>query len=874
MTTINENKFYQALESIFTGANIEGDSGYVNLLKIKSSYYKLILEEFKKSVNNEQIITDSFKEEFFDKLYSFFEKYFSESGSVYFVKTANWQRVYEQVYTDNKDVVLFWKTHMLYYVKSDILFQSIDVHITDEESKQDYHFFFDVGNLQAKQNNEKKALIFSFREIKEEKDSVDVINGKQGKKTFVFDVSYSERGNKIKIDDIIKATKIPEAIIEKAFATFKKQSEVDFFINKNAEKFLTEQLDMYLHQILLNEENKFEQKRLDQLKIIKSFALKIIKFISQFEDELVRVWNKPKFALNSNYVITIDKLSDEIITKIAKHKNLQGQIKEWQELGMVDEKFTFNDLENNDLLKTKNDKYTFLPIDTKYFKDIELEILSLFDNIDEALDGRLIHSENYQALNTLSEKYKEKVQCIYIDPPYNAPASEIIYANNYKHSSWLTLMDNRIEIAKKLLTEDGVFECAIDKQEQENLGKLLENRFNDYDKTCVSIVHNPRGIQGDNFSYNNEYTYFLAPRKGIINVQSINKEDYEYSQLRKWGGESERNTAKNCFYPIIIKNGKITSAGDVCDENFHPKKIEKNGSEIYIYPIDSNGVERKWRYAKDSFESIKDYLIIEGDVNFDFDIKLPQINASYKTVWVNSKYDAGTYGKKILNQIVPNNGFDFPKSLYNVQDCILAGSQNNSLILDFFPGSGTTAHAIIDLNRNNPESKRKYILTELGNHFNTVILPRIKKVCFSDKWKDGKVQEGQGITQFFKYYKLEQYEDTLRNMKYKDNSPNSIFDNRKAFEQYVFYADQKFAHILGTGKETLEVDFDKLYPNIDFAETISNLLGLPIKKITKTSVVLQDGDSEKEIKTDYKSMNESEKLAFVRLLKPALWWGA
>ncbi len=165
MSNINENKFYQALENIFTGANIEGDSGYVNLLKIKSSYYKLILAQFKKEIDLDQTITDYFKEEFFDKLYSFFEKYFSESGSVYFVKTANWQRVYEQVYTDNKDVVLFWKTHMLYYVKSDILFQSIDVNITDEESKQDYNFFFDVGNLQAKQNNEKNALIFSFREI-------------------------------------------------------------------------------------------------------------------------------------------------------------------------------------------------------------------------------------------------------------------------------------------------------------------------------------------------------------------------------------------------------------------------------------------------------------------------------------------------------------------------------------------------------------------------------------------------------------------------------------------------------------------------------------------------------------------------------------
>ena len=102
MSNINENKFYEALENIFTGANIEGESGYVNLLKIKSQYYKLILEKFKEQVDAESIIDDSFKEEFFDKLYSFFEKYFSESGSVYFVKTANYQRVYEKVY--NKSV--------------------------------------------------------------------------------------------------------------------------------------------------------------------------------------------------------------------------------------------------------------------------------------------------------------------------------------------------------------------------------------------------------------------------------------------------------------------------------------------------------------------------------------------------------------------------------------------------------------------------------------------------------------------------------------------------------------------------------------------------------------------------------------------------
>lgn len=864
MSQINETRFYQALENIFTGANIEGESGYVNLLKIKSSYYKQILEQFKKEVNKEQVITDSFKEEFFDKLYSFFEKYFSESGSVYFVKTANWQRVYEQVYTDNKDVVLFWKTHMLYYVKSDILFQNIDVEIPDEENDISYNFFFDVGNLVAKQNNEKKTLIFTFRELKEEQKSAD--SETQNKKVFVFDVAYSKKGNKTKTEEIAVKTKLPEAIIEKAFATFKKQSEVDFFINKDAEKFLIGQLDMYLHQILLNDENKFDQKRLDQIKTIKAFAKKIINFIAQFEDELVCVWNKPKFALDSSYVITIDKLNDDVIEKISNHNRLKEQVTEWQNLGMIEESFDFSNRE---------EKHKYLPLDTKYFKDIEIEILGIFDNIDEALDGRVIHSDNYQALNTLREKYKNKVQCIYIDPPFNAPASEIIYVNNYKHSSWLTLMDNRMQIAKQFLSKDGVFECAIDKQEQENLGKLLENDFPDREKVCVTIIHNPSGAQGDNFSYTNEYTYFIYPNKKRI-IGEVEREEYDVRNFRDVTGEdSLRGAAKNCFFPIYVKDGKIMGFGDVCADDFHPNiNLEKNDGVIEVYPVDPQGIERKWRFARQTVEAIKDSLeptfLTKRGV---WDIKRRKNIFSPKTVWTDKKYSANNHGTQLLNNIIPNNGFDYPKSLYNIQDCIVVGSQDDSLVLDFFPGSGTTAHAVIDLNKKDPCSTRKYILTELGEHINTVIIPRIKKVCYTDKWKEGKAQEGQGISHFFKYYALEQYEDTLRNMRYKNSSPKSIFDVKKSFEQYIFYADQKFADVLTVDNDRLEIDFEKLYANIDFAETISNLLGLPLKKITKNSVILQEGKDEREIKTDYANMSSEEKLAFVRLLKPLLWWG-
>jgi len=157
MVKNKEDKFYKALEEIFLGTEIEGDSGYINLLKIKSNYYKIILKEFKEKIDSDELVSDVFREELFDQLYSFFYKYFSESGSVYFLKTANWQRVYEKVYSDNDDVTLFWKTHMLYYVKSDTLFKSLSIKQGDNE------FFFDASSLENKQSNEKKEVIFTLK---------------------------------------------------------------------------------------------------------------------------------------------------------------------------------------------------------------------------------------------------------------------------------------------------------------------------------------------------------------------------------------------------------------------------------------------------------------------------------------------------------------------------------------------------------------------------------------------------------------------------------------------------------------------------------------------------------------------------------------
>ena len=223
-----EEKFNNALRDVFVGAKVEGESGYINLMRIKARYYeKGVFPKLQQDINEALKPFPTFHDELFEKLYDFFHRYFSESGSIYFRYTPLHQNVYEKVYTNDKDVMLFWKTRMLYYVKTDRLFKSIEVEVDGQK------FFFDVSTLEHKKANEKRNIVYSFKEKR--------------KDMLVFTVAYSEKGKKTKTDDILKALrqdgdKISEDILERAFRIFEKQSEVDYFINKDAKAFLNQSL--------------------------------------------------------------------------------------------------------------------------------------------------------------------------------------------------------------------------------------------------------------------------------------------------------------------------------------------------------------------------------------------------------------------------------------------------------------------------------------------------------------------------------------------------------------------------------------------------------------------------------------------------------
>lgn len=343
-------------------------------------------------------------------------------------------------------------------------------------------------------------------------------------------------------------------------------------------------------------------------------------------------------------------------------------------------------------------------------------------------DNLIIKGNNLLVISSLLKRYEGRVKCVYIDPPYNptSNANTFAYNNSFNRSTWLVFMKTRLQMAKRFLTSDGVLIVAIDKNEQPRLQILIEEIFPEYDVDCITVIHNPRGTIGTNFSYTHEYAIFVTPKgKKTICSRTLSEDEIEWSPLRNWGGESLRTDAKNCFYPIIVKDEKIIGFGDVSDDAFHPtSQTEQHGDKYYIYPIDTKGIERKWRYARQTVESIFDLLRVKK-TKAGYDIEIGKNFGTYKTVWTDSKFDASVNGTQLLKDLVPNTVFSYPKSLYTVIECVnsVVKEDKDALILDFFGGSGTTGHAVMEINKQDG-GHRRFILAEQMDYVETDTLVR------------------------------------------------------------------------------------------------------------------------------------------------------
>ena len=200
----------------------------------------------------------------------------------------------------------------------------------------------------------------------------------------------------------------------------------------------------------------------------------------------------------------------------------------------------------------------------------------------------------------------------------------------------------------------------------------------------------------------------------VIADRKIDKQDITWSQFRNWGAESERRDARNCFYPVIVRNNQVVGFGDVSADSEHPKQTEIYDGVAHVYPIDTSGVERKWRYARQSADSVL-RLLRARKREGGYEIEIGKDSGLHRTVWTDKKYDANENGTRLLKALVPNAPFSFPKSLWAVYDCISAATQNDpsAIVLDFFAGSGTTGHALLEMNKND-NGRRRYILVQIA----------------------------------------------------------------------------------------------------------------------------------------------------------------
>jgi len=606
----------------------------------------------------------------------------------------------------------------------------------------------------------------------------------------------------------------------------------------------------------------------------------VIDFISQFEDELVKIWNKPKFVRNSHYVLTLDKLgSSPVLEKLLVHPNLPQQVQEWRDLGMNDEDFRLEILNQKDLAGTPlHPQYQYLPIDTRYFSDLELDILALFDDLDAALDGWLVHSENYQALNTTLPKFNGRVRCIHIDPPYNTNSSGFLYKNNFQHSSWLSMMFDRLQLSQSLLDNKGVLACHIDENEYERLWLLLSNMaFNNLGTLSWDKRNAMTGGKG--IATQHEYiTLSSNSNDVVVNIDSkIFVEILEKAQsLIAANGGKVNNTVRK-KYTTWLKTLSERYGGEVpykyidddgsVYQSVSLRAPEKRTDPKFFIPLNHPVTGKPCPVPPNGFSRTPETLqsmLEAGDILFGEDEKVQPRQKSRLTPetekQITSVIQNGNKGKADVDALGIEFPYCHPVSLYESIIGSLTKGQPNAIVLDYFAGSGTSAHSVMSLNRADG-GKRKYILVEMGEHFNTVILPRIKKVAFSDKWKDGKANGGAGLSHFLKYYELEQYEDVLRRAHYTDAD---LFHNpyEDPYHSYVFLRDMKMLDSVEIDEEGNKAHFhpERLYPDIDLAETLSQRRGKWIKRITAEYVEFQDGERMSLTDPDWQT------------IKPLVWW--
>lgn len=890
--TLYEQKFRDILAEILQLDQAELDFGIYRIMNQKRKDIEAFLNnrlvpEVTKILKAQTAAgTDisAMENEVFSHLAKFFSRYY-EGGD--FISKRRYKDDAYAIPYSGEEVKLYWANADQYYIKTSEYFKNYSFVLPT--SRRKVHFV--LRDADTEQNNNKAANNMERRfQLCEE----DCIAEEDGELNIFF--TYELIPKTTKQDALIKdaEAKIISSFAEGKYADFAElvnekvpteknkertllmkhlqdytaKNNFDYFIHKDLGGFLRRELDFYIKNEIMfldDLDATHIMEHLAQVKAIKQVGEKIITFLAQLEDFQKKLWLKKKFVVGCDYCITLDRIPRTLYLEIIANDE---QRKEWVRLFAIDE--IKGDMMTEGYSEPLTEKFLednpFLVLDTKFFSaEFKHKLVGSMEKVDEECNGLLINSENFQALELLQEKCSERVQNIYADPPYNTSASEIMYKNSYKHSSWLSLLEDRIRLGKKLLLDSGIQCTTIDDVEQSRLSLLLQDTFAELpDAVTIRIKPSGRPIP-NGFAISHEYALFSKKNLGTSIARLTHSEEqaaryrekddkgrFLWELLRKAGSNSFRENRPTMYYPLFVNtNSLIVRLPKMrYEERTSEFVLEEQplADEQIVFPIKDDGKEGRWYYGVERAVNEQHELKAVRNNRSSFDIyrrRRPNEGVQPTTSWIDSKYSATEHGTDLLKRLFgQQEKFSYPKSVYAVEDCLrVSGMQSKSIALDYFAGSGTTGHAVINLNRED-NGNRKYILCEMAEYFNSVTKPRIEKVIYSEDWKDGKPVSRKGISQCFKYIRLEQYEDTLNNLQPKNQRLDFDNENGKGdfeetyFLRYMLDTETKgdlfnlewfknpFAMSIKTTKDNELVD-----THVDMVETFNYLIGLNVETL-------------------------------------------
>lgn len=855
-----QKQFLEEIEQMFwfnltnSEKNVEFDFGQYKLNRLYKPFINLYSKDFFVSIEK-GITNDKEKQKVIDTFIDFFSLYYNNWDFGYFKsKFNNYQY---RVNYSWKDTEFFWATKDCYYVKTSDVVNEIELNAINTqtwldiwEQKEDVKLKFTKKVKSSNERNDKFDFEIEIKDLFIQNEDEDEI--KIGYEIIFYNWEESSVNKSTKLKEIkeeLKKYKIDyenNVWLQNALDNFLKKWWRDYFIHKRLKEFLSEELEWYFFQVLKDDiQNKVAileiQNQINTLKerysedkdyldfqiakLLKessneknlniytfsyAWILNFINIISDLEELKKSLWTKKRKVVREDFCITLWKLDEhikvdrkEIFEEISKNEN---QILEWKELLSNDLKhlkdinidWIINDLKFQNFEKTKN-----IVVDTKHF-DRKSEVYKriswmwkqeLFED-NAKLDWILIKSENFQALNTLQDKYAWKIKTTYIDPLYNTWSDWFVYKDWFSHSTWCSMMYDRLVLGKKMLSDDWVLFWSIDDFEVESFKMIWINIF--WEKYLDNFIWR-KSWEWRDWKMKNTTT-FRKDHEYIITLfnwnLSLNKIKELPSFVWKWSNPD--NDIKWDWLSWSISRSDEWS-------NINSEKYYSVISPSW------NVITRQFDITKEEFEKFdKEWKIYWGE---------SWNNVPRFKIYINEKREITPYSI-FLNKWTTTNGskrlWDLlwnidlanemrPKPPFLIETLVQLWSEKDSIILDFFFWSWTTLEWVIDLNKDD-NWNRKILWIEMWNHFESITLKRMKKLFYSFDWKDWKAQDLNWYNWFFKYLYLNQYDDwfsengylknlesninALESLKIEENKISDLVFRLKDLKEKIYNADE------------------------------------------------------------------------------------